>query len=255
MFEKLVVSSKQRRARTTGKFFLMTATLYAVAIAVALAVSVLTSDPRLADTVEITRVSPLPLMIGASRRPPGLENRSSATPRPDYRNVETLEKLLSHKPGPPVIPMVDPGPVDFNSGPSYGLLGAGSNLGVIGGAQNVEPAPKPDTPKPRPVAQTSSVDNTPVRVISQVLQGKAIERPIPVYPPLAQQIHLQGNVSVEVIISPDGRVETARVVGGHPMLAASAVEAARRWRFQPTLLNNVPVRVTGVIVFVFKLSE
>jgi TonB family protein len=88
-----------------------------------------------------------------------------------------------------------------------------------------------------------------------VLQGKAIERRKPIYPPLAQQIHLQGEVSVEVMIAPDGHVESARVVSGHPMFSEKAREAALGWRFQPTLLNNVPVRVTGVIVFVFKLSQ
>jgi protein TonB len=39
------------------------------------------------------------------------------------------------------------------------------------------------------------------------------------------------------------------------MLASAAVAAARRWRFGPTLLNGIPVRVTGVIVFVFRLNE
>jgi TonB family protein len=57
------------------------------------------------------------------------------------------------------------------------------------------------------------------------------------------------------MIAPDGHVESARVVSGHPMLADKAREAALGWRFQPTLLNNVPVRVTGVIVFAFKLNE
>jgi TonB family protein len=88
-----------------------------------------------------------------------------------------------------------------------------------------------------------------------VLQGKAIERTKPSYPLLARQIHLQGDVSVEVIISPEGRVESARVVSGHPMFAEVARNAALSWRFQPTFLNGVAVRVTGVIVFVFKLGE
>jgi outer membrane biosynthesis protein TonB len=39
------------------------------------------------------------------------------------------------------------------------------------------------------------------------------------------------------------------------MPITSAIDAARRWRFEPTLLNGVAVRVTGVITFVFKLNE
>ncbi|PYT03152.1 MAG: energy transducer TonB, partial [Acidobacteria bacterium] len=63
------------------------------------------------------------------------------------------------------------------------------------------------------------------------------------------------DVAVEVIISPEGRVESVRAVSGHPMLIPTALDAARAWRFGPTLLNGVPVRVTGVITFVFKLNE
>jgi protein TonB len=88
-----------------------------------------------------------------------------------------------------------------------------------------------------------------------VLQGKVIERRVPIYPELARRIRLQGDVAVEVIISPEGRVESVRAISGHPMLTQSALDAARAWRFAPTLLNGVAVRVTGVITFVFKLNE
>jgi protein TonB len=99
------------------------------------------------------------------------------------------------------------------------------------------------------------VDTTrPVRLISSVLQGKAIERRTPNYPPLAKQIHLSGSVSVEVVIALDGRVEVARAISGHPLLVTAAVDAARGWRFEPTLLNGTPVRVSGVIVFNFTMQ-
>jgi periplasmic protein TonB len=115
---------------------------------------------------------------------------------------------------------------------------------------DVPPRP-PDPPAPQPRA----ADNKPLPLSSRVLHGKAIERVVPSYPELPKRIRLQGEVSVEVIISPDGRVESARVVSGHPMLLQAALDAARRWRFDPTSLNGVPVRVTGVITFVFKLNE
>jgi len=117
-------------------------------------------------------------------------------------------------------------------------------------------APPPTKPPDPPKAETRPADNRkPLPVSSVVLQGKAIERIVPIYPELPKRIRLQGEVSLEVIISPEGRVESARVVSGHPTLVNSALEAARRWRFEPTLLNGVPVRVTGVITFVFKLNE
>jgi protein TonB len=88
-----------------------------------------------------------------------------------------------------------------------------------------------------------------------VLQGKAVARPLPPYPPLARAAGVEGSVAIEIVIALDGRVETARLMSGHPLLASAARETALRWRFEPTLLNGTPVRVIGTITFVFKLRE
>lgn len=257
MFDQLVLSSRQRRRHTTGKFFVFTASVYALAIAGAFVVSILASDPKLADTSRFLDI--IPLRLSQPVRVPGsyVPNVVSDHGRIDPNNVVDYDHLTRHtSPVPMPIPNFDRFADDFGYGTPTGPPGVGSIYGVPHGADTGDaPPPKPDPPRPRPVAQSTPPDTRPMPVISQVLQGKAIERPKPAYPPLAQQIRLQGDVSVEVIISLDGHVESARSVGGHPMLAAAAVEAARRWRFQPTTLNNVPVRVTGVIVFVFKLTE
>lgn len=50
MFEKLVLSTTQRRKHTTAKFFAGTVLLYAIVLACAIIVSVVVSDPKLADT-------------------------------------------------------------------------------------------------------------------------------------------------------------------------------------------------------------
>ena len=250
------MSSRQRRRHATGKFFLVISALYVVAIVIAFAVSILVSDPRLADTIEVTHIITVPPMIRGPRKPTGPPAPATTTPPPDYRNVEKLETLLSHRGGgPPPLTILDPRIGDYGSGAADGPAGPGVAFGVIGGDAKGDPPPRPDQPKPKPAVQPKPADQKPIPVVSQILQGKAIERVVPVYPELMTRIRMQGDVSVEVIVSPDGRVESARAVSGHPMLASAAVDAARRWRFGPTLLNGVPVRVTGVIVFVFKLNE
>ena len=259
MFDKLVESSLQRRKHTAAKYFFGTGALYVFAIACGLCVSILLSDPKLADaTTVIPVVGPsLPTTHGAPEKEKGSQQQRTQTAgRPDPRNVETLDKVLSRNAiAPPRVPIVYDGG-DSDVGAPGGPQGSGSPFGVKDGYWTLEPPPRPDLPKPRQVAQTTPVpDNKPMRVTSSVLQGKAIERQRPNYPRLAQQIRLQDEVSVEVMISPEGRVESARVVSGHPMFAQVAREAALGWRFQPTLLNRIPVRVTGVIVFVFKLNE
>jgi periplasmic protein TonB len=256
MFEKLVVSATQRRKHTTAKFFLGTLVLYAFALACVLVVSVLVSDPRLADTSSIlTLVGPPPMLGGTPPKAPPSKRPQSEVP-PDPNHPMTLDQITSHRDNaPPLIPNIDRGPTGPGSALLEGPPGVGAGIGVLGGNTNVEPPPRPDRPTPKPVVATTVTDNRPLRVTSTVLQGKAIERRVPVYPELPRRIRLQGDVAVEVIISPEGRVESARAISGHPMLIATALEAARAWRFEPTILNGVPVPVTGVITFVFKLTD
>lgn len=84
-----------------------------------------------------------------------------------------------------------------------------------------------------------------------VLNGSAVSLPKPVYPPAAQAVRASGAVNVQVTVDEDGNVISASAVSGHPLLRASAVEAARAAKFKPTL----PVKITGVIVYNFVLPN
>jgi TonB family protein len=69
----------------------------------------------------------------------------------------------------------------------------------------------------------------------------------PIYPELARKMHLAGTVKIEVTVSPNGTVKEARIIGGHPVLASSALDAAKKWRFEPA-----PTESTGIIDFKFE---
>ncbi len=98
--------------------------------------------------------------------------------------------------------------------------------------------------------------NTNSRPISGgVLNGKAISKPAPPYPPAAKAARAQGTVTVEVIVDEEGKVISAKAVSGHPLLHASAESAARQARFSPTLLSGKPVKVSGIINYNFTLEE
>jgi TonB family protein len=84
-----------------------------------------------------------------------------------------------------------------------------------------------------------------------VLNGKALSLPKPSYPPLARSAHASGTVLVWVSIDESGKVISASVVAGHPVLRAEALQAAQRARFSPTLLEGRPVKVTGIISYNF----
>ncbi len=55
----------------------------------------------------------------------------------------------------------------------------------------------------------------------------------PTYPDLARRMGLVGVVKIEVVVSADGAVKEARVAGGHPVLANAALDAVKKWKFEP----------------------
>ena len=62
---------------------------------------------------------------------------------------------------------------------------------------------------------------------------KIKSRAQPIYPELARRMKLSGVVRLELIIAADGKVKSAKVLGGHPLLAESALDAVRRWVYEP----------------------
>jgi TonB family protein len=86
-----------------------------------------------------------------------------------------------------------------------------------------------------------------------VLNGKAIARPAPHYPSEAREAREQGVVVVSVIVDESGRVILACAISGPRKLRDASEAAAYGWRFTPTLLSGVPVKVSGIITFNFVL--
>jgi TonB family protein len=88
-------------------------------------------------------------------------------------------------------------------------------------------------------------------VSESVLQGSAIIKVNPVYPPNARKMNATGTVEVEVTISEKGLVVDATAISGHFALRSAAVEAARKWVFKPAIFNDAPVKIKGVLTFTF----
>jgi TonB family protein len=84
-----------------------------------------------------------------------------------------------------------------------------------------------------------------------VLNGKALSLPKPSYPAIARAAHASGTVQVWVSIDETGKVVSASVVTGHPLLRVAALEAAKLARFTPTMLDAHPVKVTGILAYNF----
>lgn len=63
---------------------------------------------------------------------------------------------------------------------------------------------------------------------------KILTRVTPQYPGLARSLNIQGKVRADVLVAPNGNAKSVAVVGGHPLLAQSAQDALRQWKWEPT---------------------
>jgi len=86
------------------------------------------------------------------------------------------------------------------------------------------------------------------------LPSLAMERPLPVYPPLARMAKIRGTVAVELVVEPGGIVVHAKARSGPVQLHGAAEAAARLWRFQAVPPSGERF-LTGVIAFRFAWEE
>ena len=49
---------------------------------------------------------------------------------------------------------------------------------------------------------------------------------------LARRMLLSGTVRLAAMVAPAGEVKSTEVIGGHPVLAAAATDAAMQWKYQ-----------------------
>ncbi|MGB8523381.1 MAG: energy transducer TonB [Candidatus Acidiferrales bacterium] len=111
---------------------------------------------------------------------------------------------------------------------------------------------------PQTPASTSSEPNSsaPKRTREgHVTAATLIYQVTPVYPRDAKKKHIQGTVTLNATIAKDGSVENLVYESGPPMLMASAMEAVKKWRYKPTVLNGEPVAVNTAISVTYTLGN
>ena len=92
-----------------------------------------------------------------------------------------------------------------------------------------------------------------------VVRGK-LERPEklvhidPVYPAIATATRVEGLVILEATIDGEGNVGKLRVLRSIPLLDAAAVDAVKRWKYEPTVIGGTPVSVLMTVTVKFALA-
>ncbi len=55
-----------------------------------------------------------------------------------------------------------------------------------------------------------------------------------------------------MLVNPEGKVENAQTLSGHPLLRVASAKAAKEWLFKPLVKDDKPVAFVGLLAFTFK---
>jgi len=266
MFHNLIESQSHRKEfKRRSSFFLFTIAAYAVIIFGAGIGSIYAYDAQLeaqANDLELMSwvppVTPPHETATAVRRPATASNNSRPSSQP-------VRPVLYENAGNPLTPpkgvSTDPNPIvpapphtiigNYIGDPVAPPNGNGTCVVCNGGDQRVVPDMGTTTPPPPPPPIKPPATQ---HVASIILSGKATSLPQPMYPRIAKDARVQGSVSIQILVSEDGKVLSAQTVSGNPMLIPAARDAAMRARFSPTMLNGQPVKIQGIITYNFVLQ-
>ena len=153
--------------------------------------------------------------------------------------------------------------LDLPPAPAAGVIGGvpggvagGQPGGVIGSILSAVPGPAP-APPPKPAAPKPTAapqPEQPVRVGGNVEAALLLSGPKPIYPVIAREARVRGDVLLDAIIGTDGRIEDLHAVSGPVLLVPAAMAAVKQWTYRPTILNGHAVKVATEIVVHFSLS-
>jgi protein TonB len=90
-----------------------------------------------------------------------------------------------------------------------------------------------------------------VAISAGVADGMLIRKIPPVYPKFAQENNITGKIVLKATITKQGTIEGVQVLSGPKILAPSAVDAVKTWKYKPYTLDGQPVSVETNITVVF----
>jgi protein TonB len=226
-------SSGLRRKYVLPLSIVLHAAVIAVLVIVPLAAEVELPSPMRpsARIVHVVTPMPRPVVVSPPKGPPAVVRRASPVAPSGAPTGIAEEKIVptdaSGPPGPPSLgPIGDPNGIDASA---------------IGRAEAViAPSPPPAPTRPIPVG-------------GKIGEPRKIVDVAPLYPPLAIAARKEGVVILEATLDEQGRVDRLRVLRSEPLLDEAAIQAVRRWRYTPTLLNGTPVPVLMTITVRFSL--
>jgi len=180
------------------------------------------------------------LLAAPAPAPPPPVLRTVAGPAPSTAApIEAPAGFVENPPPPPAGPAGDV--IGETIGSSVGLRDGLPDTGLT----SISLPTPPQAPAPPAAYRTGG----------KIREPRKIAGAAPVYPEIARAARVEGLVILEATIDERGVVTDARVLRSVPLLDPAALAALKEWRYTPTLLNGVPVRVLMTVTFRFSLGD
>jgi protein TonB len=94
-----------------------------------------------------------------------------------------------------------------------------------------------------------------MRVGGNVMAANLIQQVPAIYPEKAREYQLTGVVVLEAEINKDGKVESLKVITGHPLFVQPSLDAVKQWIYRPVLVNGQAVDVVTTITLNFSYKD
>jgi len=104
------------------------------------------------------------------------------------------------------------------------------------------------------LANKGSQPAAPLPIGGNVKPAQLLSSVAPVYPQLARNQRLSGDVKIDALIGENGHVSAMKVISGPALLHQAAMDALRQWKYQPATLNGQPMAMHLTVTVQFKLQ-
>lgn len=189
-------------------------------------------------------------LIGTTARAPSNGTSAPAT-RSQTNSIPANSSQPSNSAAAQPAP-ANPAPTTSTNAPANVGNTTAANTQRGGSRTTTPPAPAPANPStPAAPAGGNATEGKPLEVGS--LLQRAAQTVAPTYPATARNARITGRVTVFLMVDEKGMVASVERTDGPELLRRAAEDAARRWKFRPTVVNGQPVRVSGYINFNFTL--
>ena len=237
MFDDLLESTSEKKKDNKGWGFVLSGVVQAVILGILILIPLIYTEALPKAMLSTLLIAPPP-----PPPPPPPPAVVKTIVKPVARLI-TSGKLMQPRAIPKEVAVFKeaelPPDVINNAGQTGGVFGGIPGQGMV--SSMAPPPPKPTAP-------------TRVKQGGNVTAASILNQTRPVYPALARQARIQGNVVLHAIIDKDGKVAQLEVISGHPLLVQSALDAVKQWRYKPTLLNGDPVEVDTTITVTFTMG-